>query len=95
MPTDREPHIPSLTPITLELQPGTYQWCACGHSEGQPFCDMSCDERVGPGPVTFEIRRTTRVEVCLCKHTASRPYCDNSHKSGEVRRKFLDGRSAP
>ncbi len=25
----------------LELEPGTYYWCACGRSKNQPFCDGS------------------------------------------------------
>ena len=26
-------------PIVIELEPGTYWWCACGRSSKQPFCD--------------------------------------------------------
>ncbi|MDD8051669.1 MAG: CDGSH iron-sulfur domain-containing protein, partial [Verrucomicrobiota bacterium] len=28
-------------PFVKEMKPGTYAWCACGHSQGQPFCDGS------------------------------------------------------
>ena len=28
-------------PAVLDLEPGTYFWCACGDSATQPFCDGS------------------------------------------------------
>jgi CDGSH iron-sulfur domain-containing protein 3 len=33
--------IAGLRSIKLETEPGTYFWCACGRSSGQPFCDGS------------------------------------------------------
>ncbi len=29
------------SPFVMELEPGTYAWCACGHSSKQPYCDGS------------------------------------------------------
>ena len=35
-----EPHSPQLGPYETEVQQGRpYLWCACGHSQAQPFCD--------------------------------------------------------
>ncbi len=33
------PEIPQKEPFGLQLEPGTYWWCACGRSKNQPFCD--------------------------------------------------------
>ena len=32
---------PKKSPYVVELEPGTYWWCACGRSKKQPFCDGS------------------------------------------------------
>ena len=34
-----DPVIVQKFPFTLELEAGTYYWCACGKSKNQPFCD--------------------------------------------------------
>lgn len=36
-----DPHIAQKSPIALEVVPGTYWFCSCGLSKGQPFCDGS------------------------------------------------------
>ena len=36
-----EPVIAQKAPYPLELEPGSYWWCACGKSQNQPFCDGS------------------------------------------------------
>lgn len=73
-----EPEIAAKAPIVMELEPGTYYWCACGKSEDQPFCDCS---HVGTGiePLKFEIKEKRRVALCLCKHTKKPPFCDGFH----------------
>ena len=35
------PKIAAKAPAVLDLEPGTYWWCACGLSSKQPFCDGS------------------------------------------------------
>ncbi|GIV25405.1 MAG: hypothetical protein KatS3mg026_1097 [Bacteroidia bacterium] len=35
------PNIPQKGPYAIELEAGTYWWCACGYSQKQPFCDGS------------------------------------------------------
>jgi len=68
------------SPYVLELEPGTYWWCACGRSKNQPFCDGS-HKGTGITPVKFEITEQRKVALCGCKHTQTPPYCDGTHKT--------------
>ena len=36
-----KPEIAQKRPYVQQVEPGTYWWCACGKSSGQPFCDGS------------------------------------------------------
>lgn len=74
-----EPVIAAKLPAVLELEGGTYFWCACGRSQNQPFCDGS---HAGTGftPIKLEIEESRRVALCQCKHTGNSPLCDGSHK---------------
>ena len=74
-----KPTISSRKPIVLELDAGTYYWCACGKSENQPFCDGS-HEGSGFEPKVFTLEDKKRVALCQCKHTGKSPFCDGSHK---------------
>ncbi|MGC8915447.1 MAG: CDGSH iron-sulfur domain-containing protein [Thermoanaerobaculum sp.] len=67
-------------PEVLELEPGTYFWCACGRSQKQPFCDGS-HKGTGFAPVKFELSEKKTVALCLCKHTSTKPFCDGTHKT--------------
>ncbi len=69
-------------PAVLELEPGTYWWCACGRSKNQPFCDGS-HKGTGFEPVKFEATEKRRRAYCQCKHTAEGPFCDGTHSSLE------------
>ncbi|BAU44512.1 CDGSH iron-sulfur domain-containing protein [Leptolyngbya sp. O-77] len=73
-----EPVIADTKPVVMELEPGTYYWCRCGRSQGQPFCDGSY-EGTDFTPLAFEVTETQKVALCLCKHTGSEPFCDGSH----------------
>ena len=75
-----DPNVPSKKPVTLELEPGTYWWCACGLSEDQPFCDGSHREAGVFSPMEFTVERKQRVKLCQCKHTKTPPYCDMTHQ---------------
>lgn len=74
-----EPVIAAKMPAVLELEKGTYYWCACGRSQNQPFCDGS---HAGTGfePIRYELEEDRRVALCQCKHTANSPLCDGQHK---------------
>ncbi len=73
-----EPKIADRRPMVLELEPGTYWWCACGLSASQPFCD-GAHQGTGLAPVKLDIAAPCRKAMCLCKHTADQPFCDGSH----------------
>ena len=75
-----EPHIAQKFPIVQKIEPGTYFWCVCGHSKGQPFCDGS-HKGTGFAPLKTEITEAKTVAWGGCKHTKNAPFCDGSHKS--------------
>ena len=63
----------------VDLTAGTYQWCACGESKKQPFCDGS-HQGTEFRPRTLELKADARVKLCLCKQTKSDlGICDGSH----------------
>ncbi len=74
-----EPKIADTRPMVLELEPGTYFWCSCGHSSNQPYCDGS-HKGSEFTPMKFEVEETKRLALCLCKRTGGSPMCDGSHK---------------
>lgn len=74
-----EPVIAQKGPYVLELEPGTYWWCACGRSKNQPFCDGS--HQGSPfSPVKLEIQTRTQVALCGCKRSGNKPRCDGTHR---------------
>ena len=73
-----EPVIAQKTPLVQKAEPGTYYWCACGHSQSQPFCDGS-HKGTGLGPRMVDIAEAKTVAWCGCKHSKTAPFCDGSH----------------
>ena len=75
-----EPKIAKKGPYVMDMQPGKYYWCSCGHSEKQPFCD-GAHERLAEGmtPVETEIVYPKTVAWCGCRRTAKPPFCDGTH----------------
>ena len=49
-----EPNIAKKGSVRVDLEPGTYWWCACGLSSTQPFCDGAHKE-TGFSPMKLEI----------------------------------------
>ena len=75
-----KPKVAEKRPAVLELEPGTYHWCACGESSNQPYCDGS---HAGTefAPMKVEITEKKRVALCQCKATGNPPMCDGTHSS--------------
>lgn len=75
----KNPRIAAKNPSVLNLEPGTYFWCACGKSQNQPFCDGS-HRGSEFNPVQFKIEEKKNVFLCQCKHSANKPFCDGTHR---------------
>jgi CDGSH-type Zn-finger protein len=73
-----EPTIAQESPYIVKVEPGTYWWCACGLSKGQPFCDGS-HKGTGFTPKKVEIAETRTLAWCGCKHSKNGAFCDGSH----------------
>jgi len=73
-----EPNTAQDHPFVMEVEPGTYAWCACGRSDKQPYCDGS-HKGTDFKPVIEKFDESKRVAWCGCKHTDSVPFCDGSH----------------
>jgi CDGSH-type Zn-finger protein len=75
-----DPVIAQKSPYEVELEAGTYWWCACGRSKNQPFCDGS-HEGTEFQPVEFTIADKQNVSLCGCKWSAEAPFCDGAHEA--------------
>jgi CDGSH-type Zn-finger protein len=68
-----------LSPYQVDVEEGkTYNWCQCGRSKIQPFCDKS-HNGIGIEPLVFIAKKTETVLLCGCKETGNPPYCDGTH----------------
>jgi CDGSH-type Zn-finger protein len=75
-----QPKVADIRPIKLPVAAGTHYWCACGLSQGQPFCDGS--HKGGTfAPLQFTLEVGKDASLCMCKLTKNPPYCDGSHKA--------------
>lgn len=73
-----QPTIAAKQPAVLELEAGTYYWCSCGKSSGQPFCDGS-HKGTEFQPMQFKLEEKQTVAVCACKFSNNPPFCDGAH----------------
>jgi CDGSH iron-sulfur domain-containing protein 3 len=73
-----KPKVAATKPFVMKVEPGTYAWCACGHSKNQPFCDGS-HKPTPYKPVIEKVEKEKNVAWCGCKQTGSPPFCDGSH----------------
>ena len=73
-----DPKVAQKGPYEVELEPGTYHWCACGGSQNQPFCDGS-HQGTEFVPVEFTVTESETRWLCGCKHTDDAPNCDGTH----------------
>lgn len=75
------PIIAAKKPAKVTLENGkTYNWCTCGRSANQPFCDGS-HRGTAFSPLQFEAEEDGDAFLCQCKHTSDRPFCDGTHTS--------------
>ena len=75
-----KPNVPQKAPFVVNLEPGTYAWCSCGHSKNQPYCDGS-HKPTSFKPIIETITEAKTVAWCGCKQSGKGAYCDGTHKS--------------
>ncbi len=74
--------MPQKSPFVMEVEPGKYAWCACGHSKNQPYCDGS-HKGSEYSPRIEEITEKRMVAWCGCKNSGNGAFCDGTHKTLE------------
>ena len=74
-----KPKIAQKGPYRLEVEPGTYAWCACGQSTTQPYCS-GAHKGTEFSPLIVEIKEKKTVYWCGCKQSGNKPYCDGTHR---------------
>jgi CDGSH iron-sulfur domain-containing protein 3 len=77
---DKLPCCAKSGPYVMEMEPGTYYWCACGLSKNQPFCDGS-HKGSEFSPEKVEITEKKKVGWCGCKQSKKGAICDGYHKN--------------
>ena len=65
-------------PYEVELDAGSYWWCACGKTKTEPFCDGS-HKGSEFAPLEYKAEADGPVWFCTCKRTQMSPECDGSH----------------
>jgi len=73
-----EPIIAQKSPYVLKMKPGSFYWCTCGKSKGQPFCDGS-HKGSSFAPTKVDIAEEKTVAWCGCRHSKTGAFCDGSH----------------
>ena len=66
------------SPFVIQVEPGTYAWCSCGHSPNQPYCDGS-HSGSEHAPIIEKVTEAKTVAWCGCKSSGNGPFCDGSH----------------
>ncbi len=89
------PKIVDRKPIKVELTKGEQKaWCACGLSNGQPYCDGS-HKTTDITPLVFSAEETGDAFLCMCKQTKTPPYCDGTHATLKEEEKTNSDTKAP
>lgn len=73
-----EPTIAQKSPYVQDMQPGSFYFCTCGKSKGQPFCD-GAHKGSGFAPLKVNLTVANKVAWCGCKHSKNGAFCDGSH----------------
>lgn len=81
----RPPSIPLVAgyyPVTVYLYRGKkYDWCSCGHSWTNPFCNGQCKFVLTRNrPISFNVSESGYYKLCNCKLSANAPFCNGTEK---------------
>ena len=76
------PTFAGIFPTHIFLARGkSYDWCSCGHSQLNPFCDGQCKWVVTRlRPVVFNVSESGYYKLCNCKMSANAPFCNGTHQ---------------
>ncbi|MBI3873169.1 MAG: CDGSH iron-sulfur domain-containing protein [candidate division Zixibacteria bacterium] len=74
-----EPVIAQKAPYVREEKAGRIEWCHCGRSKNQPYCDGS-HEVTDIRPIVVDLTEDRVVKWCGCQHSGNKPFCDGTHK---------------
>lgn len=84
----KQGHVYAKRPFKYNCKAGrAYNWCSCGWSRTQPFCDGTHKNqkmKIANKPLRFEVEETKDYWLCQCKQTSTRPFCDGTHVTEEV-----------
>ena len=86
-PSKVKPKMASTFAMYVDVEKGrSYQYCACGHSQSQPFCDgshraVNAEYGTSFKPTPFTPNRTGTEAFCGCRLSEQGPICDSSHMS--------------
>eukprot|EP01068_Selenidium_serpulae_P008764 Selendium_serpulae@DN5068_c0_g1_i1.p2 len=74
------PNSPSLMPYKVHMDSGkAYNWCSCGYSAKQPWCDGSHKLKAPEfRPVVIQPINSGNALMCGCKHGIG--YCNGVHR---------------
>merc|ERR1711912_206457 len=76
-PYEPVPFSPKLGYYAVKVNKGEiYQWCSCGESVSQPFCDNVGCKDTKFVPIAFEPTYDGPIKFCGSKHSKSRPLFD-------------------
>lgn len=70
METTSQPIVVDKKPTVMELEPGNYYWCSCGHSSNQPFCNGAHKDT---GFVPLEFGRSKNRSLSVFVNTLAAP----------------------
>jgi CDGSH-type Zn-finger protein len=81
----RPPSIPVVAgyyPVSVYLYRGKkYDWCSCGHSWTNPFCNGQCKFVLTRNrPISFNVSESGYYKLCNCKLSANAPFCNGTEK---------------
>ena len=89
-PADKFGAVNDIKPAKITVEKNhVYEWCGCGRSHSQPFCDTTCEnlywkKNIVGGKISYIAPKSGDIWFCLCKHTKNRPFCDGSHRNEEI-----------